>query len=278
MVARSLFAGLVDDAALFPPGNAPMARALAEHAAYRRTHQADLVGPFLCPASRTAELLETLPSDQQLSLSLVFDVTGAEAHAALGAVAADHRVTLVAVEAAQRTLGADAAVVGANLARLPGAVGCLEVPRTQFDDALDLVDGTGWSVAKYRTGGTVAESFPTEAELAAFLVTVASRAVPFKLTAGLHHAVRHTDPASGFEQHGLLNVLVATRVARQGGSVEAVTATLSTRDAHALVGFVDSWDEDACVDVRAGFRSFGCCGVTDPINDLATLGLLGGDR
>lgn len=278
MVARSLFAGLVDDAALFPPGNAPMDRALAEHEAYRRSDLADLVGPFLCPASRVEELTATLPAGQRLSLGLVFDVTGEGAHAALRQVAADDRLTFVAVEAAQARLGADTATVGRNLARLPGVVGCLEVPRTGFHDALELVDGTGWTVAKYRTGGTVAEAFPTEDELAGFLAAVTSRGCPFKLTAGLHHAVRHTEPDTGFEAHGLLNVLVATRVARQGGSRDDVTAALATRDAAALVEFVEDWDDPACADVRAGFRSFGCCGVTDPINDLAALGLLGGDR
>lgn len=278
MVARSLFAGLVDDAALFPPGNAPMERALAEHAAHRTGAHADLVGPFLCPASRVGELLETLPPEQDLALGLVFDVTGEGAHGALRAVGADPRVRLVGVEAAYDRLGADTATVGGNLSRLPGVTGHLEVPRTGFDDALRLVDGTGWSVAKYRTGGTVPEAFPGEDELATFLLGVTRRRVPFKLTAGLHHAVRRTEDGTGFEQHGLLNVLVATRVARQGGSAGEVTAALAMRDAATLVGFVESWDDAVCADVRAGFRSFGCCGVTDPLDDLTNLGLLGGDR
>ena len=70
---RLLFAGLVDDAALFPPGNAPMATALAEHARHRSSSYAGLVGPFLCPATRVEELRATLPAQQPLSLSLVVD-------------------------------------------------------------------------------------------------------------------------------------------------------------------------------------------------------------
>ena len=48
---RALFAGLVDDAAMFPPGNAGAAVALAEHLRYRRSWFADLVGPLLVPAA-----------------------------------------------------------------------------------------------------------------------------------------------------------------------------------------------------------------------------------
>ena len=63
-----LLHGLVDDAALFPPGNAPMDVALAEHARHRGAPWADAVGPFLCPASRVEELRARLPADATLRL------------------------------------------------------------------------------------------------------------------------------------------------------------------------------------------------------------------
>ena len=37
-----------------------------------------------------------------------------------------------------------------------------------------------------------------------------ARSVPFKCTAGLHQAVRHTGATTGFEHHGYLNILLAT--------------------------------------------------------------------
>jgi len=273
-----LLRGLVDDAALFPPGNAPMAAGLAEHATHRSAWYAHLVGPFLCPASRVDQLAAALPPDQRLRLAIVFDVTGEGAHQALRAVAQDERTTLAAVEASVATLGADARAVGANLARLPDATGYLEVPRRDFDAGLDLVLDSGWHAAKYRTGGVNADAFPSEVELAAFLVAVSARDLPFKLTAGLHHAVRNTDAATGFEQHGVLNVLVATRVAQQGGGVSEVAAVLVQRDPATLLAFVEAWDDDTCADVRRSFLSFGCCGVTDPIDELVDLGLLEGNR
>jgi hypothetical protein len=271
-----LLAGLVDDAALFPPGSAPMDKGLAEHRVHRGAWYAGLVGPFLCPASRVDELVATLPTDQQLELSIVFDVTGDAAHRALRSAGSDPRVTLVGVEAAQARLGADTETVGGNLARLPGATGFLEVPRTGFDEALDTVARSGWHAAKYRTGGTDAEAFPSEREVAAFLVEVVARGLPFKLTAGLHHAVRHTGQGTGFEHHGLLNVLVATQAARTGSDADQVAGVLAERDPEPLVSATRGWDEQARTGVRRSFRSFGCCGVTDPIDDLAALGLTGG--
>ena len=220
------------------------------------------------------ELRAHLPADESIRLALVFDVDGEEAHAALRACGADETLQLVGVEASAARLGADAATVGRNLTRLPGVTGALEVPRTGFDEALSLVGPEGWTVAKYRTGGTTADAFPGEAELAAFLVAAVARRVPVKLTAGLHHAVRGTDAGTGFEHHGVLNVLVATRVAQGGGGVEDVAAVLAQRAAPALLEFVAEWDESTCGDVRATFRSFGCCGVHDPLDELAGLGLL----
>lgn len=275
-----LFARLVDDAALFPPRNATMPDALAEHAAHRSAWYADAVGPFVCPASRLDELRATLPAEapdheSKLALSLLFDVFGEGAHAALRDAGTDPRLVLVGIEAALARLGGDAITIGTNLARIPAATAFLEVPRTGFDAALDLVAGSGWHGAKFRTGGVTADAFPTEAQLASFLVACASRGLAVKLTAGLHHAVR-THTGEGFEAHGLLNVLVSTRVAQQGGAPDMVAAVLAERSPDVLIAFVQDWDNPTCIDVRRVFRSFGCCAVTDPLEELARLGLLDG--
>jgi hypothetical protein len=268
-----LLRGLVDDAALFPPGNAPMDVALAEHARYRADPWADAIGPFLCPVSRVDELVAALPTDQHVRLAVVFDTTAEGATEAWSDAASDPRVTLVAVEAAHARLGADAEAVGKDLQRVAGVTGYLEVGRTGVEAGLDLVASSGWHGAKYRTGGVTAEAFPTERELAAFLVAVAARDLPFKLTAGLHHAVRSTT-AEGFEQHGLLNVLVATRLATSGSGPGDVAMVLAQRRPDPLAELVLGWDDGTCADVRRAFRSFGCCGVTDPLGDLAALGVL----
>lgn len=273
-VPRALFAGLVDDAALFPPGNAAMVVGLREHAQHLASSYGDVVGPFLCPVSRIDEMLSGLGADLHLDVSLVVDVAGEQAHHALRLAGSVDQISLVAIEAAHSRLGDDAAVIGENLRRLPATVGFLEVPPTGFDDSLDLVAKGGWRAAKYRTGGTTAEAFPTAHDLGAFLVACADRELPFKLTAGLHHAVRHSDEQTGFDHHGLLNVLLATRAAHAGAGVELVVHALEEREAAPLVAAVTSWLETDVHNVRRLFRSFGCCGVTDPIDDLFGLGLL----
>jgi hypothetical protein len=91
--------------------------------------------------------------------------------------------------------------------------------------------------------------------------------VAVKCTAGLHHAVRHTDPATGFEHHGFLNVLAACAALAAGEAAEpwllADAETLAT-----------GWSPDRVARARAVFTSFGTCSVLEPIDDLVTLGLL----
>jgi hypothetical protein len=269
-----LFAGLVDDAALFPPGNAPMATALAEHARHRSAPYVGFVGPFVCPTTRVAELIETLPPGQPLAVSLVVDDVPAVTAEALRAATADERLMLVAVEASHARLGHDAATVGATVRRMPSVTGYLEVDPSDIGLSLDLVGpSAGWQAGKYRTGGAAADAIPTEEALADFLVQTAERGLPFKLTAGLHHVVRGTDPETGFEQHGVLNVLVATADALAREDLDVLVASLAERDVDRLVERVLSWSELDCLAIRGSLRSFGCCAVTEPIDELDKLGL-----
>ncbi|WP_327582981.1 hypothetical protein OHA25_44805 [Nonomuraea sp. NBC_00507] len=68
---RALFDTLFNDAALFPPGNALMREAVPVHSAYRAAWYADLVGPFICPDNRLAELADC---DGRVPVSVI--VTG----------------------------------------------------------------------------------------------------------------------------------------------------------------------------------------------------------
>src|SRR4051794_832223 len=267
-----LLRGLVDDAALFPPGNAPMAEGLSEHARYLAEPWSAVLGPFLCPSSRVDELLAALPDAQPLRVSLVVDALS-DVHQAMQAATADARVTLVSIEAGHARLGDSVVAIGRNLARHDGLTGYLEVRREDIGPSLDLVHDGGWQAAKYRTGGVTADAYPDEVELAAFLLACIGRRLPFKLTAGLHRATRNTSP-EGFEQHGVLNVMVAVRHALEGESASDVEKVLALRDAERLTEVVQTWTDDEASGVRTLFRSFGCCGVTDPLGDLAALGLL----
>jgi len=66
-VAQRLF----DDAALFPPGNAAMPDAVAEHVALHSAWYAELVGRFVCPAGRLTELdAELRRTDTRVAVSV----------------------------------------------------------------------------------------------------------------------------------------------------------------------------------------------------------------
>ena len=91
--------------------------------------------------------------------------------------------------------------------------------------------------ASLRTGGVRADLYPDEDEPRRCRGGLRA-AVAFKATAGLHHAVRNTDPATGFEQHGFLNVILAVDAAHRGASTDEVAAILAERDADAVAARV----------------------------------------
>src|SRR5258706_15580954 len=71
----ALLARLVDDAAVFPPGNAPLPEAVAAHHGHRAAWYADLVGPLLVPASavRSGELAGAVDRDLDLDVGIIGD-------------------------------------------------------------------------------------------------------------------------------------------------------------------------------------------------------------
>jgi hypothetical protein len=124
---------------------------------------------------------------------------------------------------------------------------------------------------KIRTGGVVPAAFPDERQLSAVLDAAVRGGIAFKLTAGLHDPVRHRDPATGFEHHGYLNVLLATDRALRGADVaEALADQDGVRVATAIAGLDDSRAER----IRQHFISFGTCSVTEPVDGLRRHGLL----
>jgi hypothetical protein len=260
--ARSaLFYDLFDDAAMFPPQEAPAAAAVAGHEALRRGPYAEYVGPLLISVDRWAELASV-------------EIRGALAVALVG------RPTEAMLRGAVEVVGIEQVWDGQPIAALPGGVQlALEPPGLdRVEDLLDVVgeariDGAP-VIAKFRTGGVTADAFPSEEDLAYCVLASYNAGVPFKLTAGLHHAVRHTADGSGFEHHGFLNVMAAAARCHAGGDEAAVAEALAVRDAGVLADEVRSWSLDEGLRVRASFTSFGCCGVDDPIADLIDLGLI----
>jgi hypothetical protein len=133
---------------------------------------------------------------------------------------------------------------------------------------------TAGAAAKVRTGGTAASAIPSPAALADFLFECAQRGLPFKATAGLHHAVRSCYPLT-YERdsatavmYGFLNVLAGAALATAGASRTDIGDALVEPSARVLLETARSHDPGA---TRRFFRSFGSCSFREPADELARI-------
>lgn len=291
---RSLFDRLVDDAAVFPPGNAPVPVAWSEHLSLRSGRYGDVLGPLLIGTPGAPGLVDAAagaPPEADLetagglepepvAVGVVARPGTPVAHLleAVATLRASPHLRVVSVELAHDTAGTWRRALELEV---PVAVEVTRDLAAQHDALDDLAaaaaTGTARVLAKLRTQGTPTAPVPTSRELAEFLHGVRERDLAFKLTGGLHHAVAHTEPTPDGrteEQHGVLNVLVATHHLEQGATLRHLVATLELRDAGALASLARGLPEREVDQLRARFVSFGCCGVLDPIGELVDLGLL----
>ncbi len=274
---ETTWTALVDDAATFPPGGAPPSDAAAAYVARRAQAWSGLVGTLVV---RDTDLPQLRHLDAPLSVVLT---GGAGQVAGPAALCGRLGLRLAGLEVALRDLddlagNARRVVAAVDAARASGDLDedvpvYVELPALdpthQWLAAADEVAAAELRL-KLRTGGPDAVDFPGSGTLAALVDAALDRETPFKCTAGLHHPVRRTSP-DGFEQHGFVNVLLATRRAFDGAAREEVVATLEQRDARALAQEAGSAD---LLGARRWFTSFGSCSVTGPRAGLAALGLL----
>lgn len=279
------FRGMFDDASLFPPAALAMPDAVAGHLRHQGAWYREMSGPFVCANTRIPQLSAALTAAgvAELDVALVLPGGAADVENAVDAVFADPRLRLRAVELPIATTAdtiAAVSEVAAALDRTPlaGAAAFIEIPARQLTADVARAVADHRYLAKVRTGGTTAEAFPDELTLATCLATLAGERLPFKCTAGLHHAVRHKAADTGFEHHGFLNVLLAVAAALTGERFEEVTAELADSAASRVAAKVSELDADTVFAVRDLFTSFGTCSTDEPITDLVTLGLISADH
>jgi hypothetical protein len=258
--------GLIDDAAIFPPGDADLQDALAAYVDRSTEDGAELVGSFVLRDTDLPLLRGAL-----LPLSIV--CTGGAGQLA-GPTEFVRRTNpaIVGMEIAVRDLDDPAG----NVRRVVAATDELEtewpvfveLPATSADPrwwaAADVAAEAGL-LLKFRTGGLEASAFPSAEVLAGWIDAALDRETQFKCTAGLHRAVRHTG-ADGFQHHGFLNILTATGRAFDGATHDEVVAILEDRHLSVTVEDVERG--------RRWFTSFGSCSVREPLDDLRAMGLV----
>ncbi len=271
------FRHLVDDAAVFPPGDAPLPEALAAYTERRGEWYADLVGAFVVTDTALPDV------DADVPVSVVVTGGAGAVSGALGYAAKKGR-QVAGLEIALRDLddlagNARRVVTAVDAARDVGALGdgvpvFVEVPQSDATAAwlaaADVVAEAEHRL-KFRTGGLEADRFPTPEQLASWIDAALDRETPFKCTAGLHHAIAHRDHETGFPHHGFLNVLLATRQAFDGATVDEVATLLADHYPNDLVALARTSD---LAGARRWFVSFGSCSVQEPLDDLVGLGLI----
>jgi hypothetical protein len=149
---------------------------------------------------------------------------------------------------------------------------------------LDAVKAAG-SFAKLRTGGVTPQAIPSVDHVAAYITACADRRLPFKATAGLHHAIRsehsltYEPGAPVANMHGFINVFLAAAFAWHGE--RDIGWILSETDPGAFCfGDRAHWrDKSLSTDEISAARtrfahSFGSCSFEEPIADLQQLGWL----
>jgi hypothetical protein len=265
------WARLVDDAAIFPPGDAPLDEAMAAYAARSPVHGADLVGTFVV---RDTDLPQMRGFGGPLS---VVCTGGAGQLAGPAGLSAKLGLDLAGLEIAVRDLDDPTGAVR----RVVAALGEVDADVPVFVELPATSAQGGWLAAadvaaeaelrlKFRTGGLEPAAYPSAQTLAGWIDAALDRETPFKCTAGLHNAVRHTGE-DGVEHHGFLNVLLATRRAFDGASAADVVEVLEQRDGAAVAAAAREVDLPGA---RRWFTSFGSCSVAEPLADLRALGLV----
>ncbi|HEX6160151.1 MAG TPA: hypothetical protein VF111_08295 [Thermoanaerobaculia bacterium] len=252
---RILLDGLIDYAGLFPPAALPMHDATRNYARYRESEHSWALGRFVVQSERIEEVPRTFPLSVLASPA---DIPPREPVLEIKATSAAE-IAQIAQQAAGRTV-------------------FIEVTDLTLLDAIRA----GGFYAKIRTGGLVADAFPSAETIAAFLRACKATGVAFKATAGLHHPLRCVKPltyepnAPTGAMHGFVNVFVAATLL---DDAEAILA----EDDPAAFSFDDegvSWRDRRATNeelsaMRATFgMSFGSCSFEEPIGDLKELGWL----
>ena len=287
MAVPEFLTAFVDDAAIFPPGSTDLEQAVTEHFAHRSSEYADLVGGFVVSDVKVADLAKVVSTGSTgVAVNLVVTGGAGAIEPAVTWVSRSEGLSLRALEFALR----DEDDLAHNAQRLVHVVDSLgdvlddvtvfaEPPNPRGDpshgwlSALDELAAREIAL-KFRTGGLTEDLFPSSSQLATSIESALDRELPFKCTAGLHQAVRHRDETTGFEHHGFVNVLLATRASLDGARPDEVAVVLDDTDGDALAARLTA-DPALAGRTRKWFTSFGSCSVLEAHEDLVELGLLG---
>lgn len=299
---RVLLGGAIDFAGMFPPASLDVNTAVETFRRIRSSGDAWMAGRFLCPASRLDDLATALVptmrrTEEAWPIGVVCDGdVGSCASKGRGFhLEMDPAVTVQVAEASVPP-GASGAVVHEMFIALCAIndrlVPYLEVEAVHGGE-VEMLDHV-YSIAsvrdltrrqggaELRCGGFTSSHIPSSRRVAAFIDAATRAEIPFRFTAGLHHAFRERDAATEAMHHGFVNLLTATAVARAGGTLDEIEAAVDDTDtSHFSASFAGlRWhgrdiDGTALGALRTeGFTSFGSCDFDDPVGALKAHGFV----
>ena len=275
---------MIDYAGLYPPAELELPTALGNYRNYQRSPDRWALARLVVPAFRLGELSEALrinEDDEPLMLSVVLGSDTARDLAAIEGFRHDEpqaRIEALELKAgATRDLRSLLAEVPVTLPRY------VELPVPELDAAALEVIADAGAFAKLRMGGITPASIPEAAVVLDFLERAAAQQLPFKATAGLHHALRgvysltYASNAPQGELYGFMNLLLASAVFWQGGSRDQAGAALLERNPAAIrfSGSSLHWcslsfTTAMLLQLREGFfHCFGSCSFREPLDELA---------
>jgi hypothetical protein len=265
-----------------------------------------MLGRFVIPAARLAKLSGYLTELFAAGPPLGLAVLGRSADSVAGwaaAVAAD----VEAISAFQKMHGSRASIdafevrlppdatdadkvsdcVAAVTHHLPDLDAFFEAAAQGEDHpslAAAVVEGIarGAGGFKLRCGGATAAAFPSAQRVAAAFAMCHDEYLSIKLTAGLHHPLPRTDPATGARMHGFVNMLLAgVFTSTERADDRTTVALLEDADpSHFQFGDGIAWGglsatpEEVAAERRSFVLSFGSCSFDEPREDLRALGWL----
>ena len=288
---RTLLSGIVDYAGLFPPAALDMSQTVENYARYRGDEHAWMLGRLIVPAARLDELADALrqarPSSQEAWR--VSALAGPQIEVDLDRIATFNGDAPSAVVDSIELKATEVTTIEQAAEVIPQELTTyVEVPIAS--DPTELVKAIGASGlrAKVRTGGVTEEMFPTPADVLRFMYACIESGVPFKATAGLHHALRSDyrltyEPDSGkATMYGFLNVFLTAAFVDEGIGQDDVVGLLLEDSAEAI-RFEErsiSWQahrvDVAHIDaIRHRLAiSFGSCSFEEPVEELKGLHLI----
>ena len=289
---RTLLAGLVDYAGVFPPAKLRLGDAMRNYALHRMGRHDWFLSRFVFPAARIEEFEELLPTVQSgddivwpLNLRLSQNFRSEVEELKTFNSRMSGRAEVVAVEIPLL----DAAQFDQAAPFIPRDLEAfVELPVNAGSERIAAIGSLG-AFAKVRTGGVTPDAFPDVRALVRFLFACAKTGVPLKTTAGLHHPLRgryrltYDDDSPTTFMHGFLNVTIAAILIFHDRVTEReAVEVMDEGDAQAFRFEDDAirWrDRTTSVAEIAGarsrlFRCLGSCSFEEPVNHLGVLGIL----